>query len=160
MIIKKGHETKNRLRLDINLSLLQVSFTVFALFISLNPAVFQKSPLVPIQLTMSIPLLMSSIFARSKVAATKRPAMWEQFGFISFLISYTFLLNVLGILLAAYIGSAVGLTFLIFNVLMAFLYSFFDVIEEPKKLPSRIVKDLFFLSLILFGGIFPALGVY
>ena len=153
-------EVKAKLRLDINRSFLAISFTIFALIISLKPSLFRESFFVPTQLTIAIPLLLSSIFARSKLAHTTRPKMWEEYGFITFLIGYSFLINVLGILLAVSIGLRYCLIFLIFNIIISLTYSTFEIIENHSKLVSRIIKDSFFIILIILGGILPSLGLY
>nr|MBA4405582.1 hypothetical protein [Nanoarchaeum sp.] len=157
---QKEKELKSKLRLDINRSLLAVCFTVFALIISINPSLFKQSFLVPIQLTLAIPLLLSSMFARSKLAYTTRPKLWDKYGFFTFLVGYSFLINVLGILLSISIGLKFGLTFLIFNMTMSLIYSTFEIIEHKSKLVSRIKKDLLFIILLLLGGILPSLGFY
>ena len=134
-------ELKSKLRLDINRTLLTISFTIFALIISLNLELFKESPWVPIQLTLSIPLLLSSIFSRSKLAHAKKPKLWEEYGFFTFMFGYAFLINVVGILLSIAINPIFGLIFLFFNLFMAILYSVFEVIENKSKIFSRIKKD-------------------
>jgi len=157
---KKEKIIKSNQRIAINRSLLAICFTIFALIISLNPSLLRGSFLVPLQLTLAIPLLLSSIFARSKLAYTKRPKMWEEYGFFTFLVGYSFLINVLGILLAGSIGLIFGLIFFSFNIIISLSYSIFEVIENKSKWPSRIRKDLLFILLLLLGGILPALRFY
>jgi len=152
-------ETKAKFRFDINLRLLGISFTVFALIISLRPDLLEDSFFVPLQLTLSIPLLLSSIFARSKLAWTKNAKVWENYGYITFLLAYTFLINVIGILISNSLGLTIGLTFLLFSVFMSISYSIFEVIEDKTKIWSRIKKDLFFAVLVFLGGILPSLNI-
>jgi hypothetical protein len=159
-MVQDKNEIKAKLRIDINRSLLAVCFTVFALIISLKPALLHQSVFVPLQLTLAVPLLISSIFARSRLAVIKHSSVLESYGYLTFIISYAFLVNVLGILLADAVGPGFGLTFLIFNVFISATYSAVEISAEHKKLPSRIRKDIFFLLLIFFGGILPAIGVY
>lgn len=156
----KEREIKSKLRLDINRTLLAIGFTIFALIISLNPSLFKESFLVPMQLTISIPLLLSSIFARSRLAYTKKPKLWEEYGFLTFLIGYAFLINVIGILLSIFINLTIGLIFIFFNILSAIVYSIFEISEDKSKLSSRIKKDLLFIILLLVGGILPSLGIF
>ncbi|PJE81610.1 hypothetical protein COU58_01545 [Candidatus Pacearchaeota archaeon CG10_big_fil_rev_8_21_14_0_10_32_42] len=153
-------EVKAKFRFDINLKLLGISFTIFALIISLNPELLKFSILIPLQITLSIPLLLSSIFARSKLAYTKNTKIWENYGYITFLIAYTFLINVLGILLSYSISPTIGLIFLAFSFIMSISYSFFEILENKEKLLSRIKKDLFFGVFLLFGGVLPSINFY
>lgn len=157
---QKEKEIKSKLRLDINRSLLGAAFTVFGLIVSLKTPLLRESILVPMQLTLSIPLLLSSIFARSKLAHTSMPQMWEDYGYATFLFAYSFLINVVGILLTSSVSIVCGLTFLIFSVVISWTYSFFEVKESKAKLFSRIKKELLFTLLIVLGGILPVLRVY
>ena len=157
---QKEKEIKSKLRFDINRSLLAIAFTIFALIISLNPSLFRESFLVPIQLTTAIPLLITSLFARSKSAHTNKLKLWEKYGFYTFLVGYSFLINVLGILLSVSIGLVFGLIFLIFNILTSLAYSTIEIIENKHKITSRIKKDSLFTALLLIGGIFPSVGFY
>lgn len=157
---KKMQEMKSKLRLDINRSLLAICFTIFALVITLNPRLFRESALVPLQLILSIPLLLSSTFARSKLAYSKKPVMWDEYAYVTFLIAYAFMINVIGILLSSVISTKLGIIFLGFNILVSFVYSGFELFEDRSKLASRMRKDLFFAVLIIIGGILPSLGYY
>jgi hypothetical protein len=156
---QKEKEIKSKSRLDINRTLLGVIFTVFALIISLKPSLFKESLFVPFELTLAVPLLLSSIFARSKLAFTKRPEMWEKYGFYTFLLGYSFLLNVLGILLSNSISLTIGIAFFLFNIITSIIYSYLEVTENRAKLSSRIKKDCLFTLLILVGGILPSLRI-
>jgi hypothetical protein len=157
---QKEREIKASSRLDINLSLLAVCFTVFALIISLEPALFSENFLVPMQLTVAIPLLLSSIFARAKFAYTKKPGIWNKYGLVTFLIAYSFLINTVGILLSKVIGTPYGLTFLISNIVISLVYSIFEILEDGNKIVPELGKDFIFISILFFGGILPSLGAY
>ena len=152
-------DIKANYRFNINLRLLTVSFTVFALIITLKNSLFQESFLIPMQLVLTIPLLMSSIFARSKLVYTKNTKAWEEFGFLTFLTAYAFLINVVGLLLSLSMGVVFGLIFLIFNIFMSIIYSIFEIIEDNSKIILRVKKDLFFALLLLIGGIIPSLSL-
>lgn len=68
---QKDSEIKSGSRLNINLYLLSITFTVFTLIISINPTLLKESTACTLQLTLCVPLLISSIFARSKLALTR-----------------------------------------------------------------------------------------
>jgi len=149
-------KTKAQLRLSINQSLLAITFTVFALTISLKPSLLKESLFVPTQLTVAIPLLFSSLFARSKLPFAKHPRMWEEYGYFTFLIGYSFLINVLGTLLTVSIGKPSGIIFFVANILISVAYSCLEIAEDRSKLFSRIRKDLFFATILFLGGILPS----
>jgi hypothetical protein len=157
---KKINEIKSKLRLDINRSLLAVTFTIFVLIISLNPSLFKESIWMLLQLVIAIPLLLSSMFARSNLATAKKPKLWEKYGYFTFLISYSFLINVIAILISMVIGLAIGLIFLGLNVIVSITYSIIATREDKTKIISRIKKDLLFIAILLFGGVLPSIGFY
>lgn len=156
----KINEIKSSARLNINLYFLSIVFTVFALIVSIKPDLLKESFIITVQLTFSIPLLISSIFARSKLAHTDRPKLWEDYGYFLFILAHAFLINTLGILIALLVDKDIAVAFLTFNILSAAVYSMFEIIEKPSKLRPRIIKDLYFAALIIIGGVLPSLGVY
>jgi hypothetical protein len=153
-------QVKSKLRIDINRSLLSVCFSLFVFIIAINSKILQNNIIVASELTIAIPILLSSIFARSKLAYTQRTEMWNNFGYITFTIGYAFLINVVGILLSSLVTLYVGLLFFGLNILMSLIYSTFEIIEDKSRLSSRFYKDLFFILLIIIFGILPSIGVY
>lgn len=157
----ENYQVKAKFRFDTNLTLLLVAFTVFTLLLTISPDLLRNQFFLPIEITLSIPLLIGSIFARSKLAwAKNHTKAWEDYGFITFLLAYTFLINSIGILLSSSVNLIVGLTFFIFCFLMAISYSFFEIIESKEKIWSRIRKDLFFGLLIFIGGVLPSINFH
>jgi len=152
-------ETQTKIKVDINESLLAINFTIFALIVSLNPSLL-KQPSLVIQLTAAIPLLLSSTFARSKLIYAKKPDVWENYGYLTFLFGYTFLINVFGVLLSKIFDVKYGLFFLLFNIIIAVIYSACEVIEDKTKLRIRIMKDALFTAIVFFGGILPSFNLY
>ncbi len=126
----------------LNRTLLAISFTVFALIVSLDKSLF-----------------LSSTFARSKTDE-KNVVRWENYAFFTFLIGYSFLLNVVGLLLSNAVSPLLGLLFFLVNILTASTYSFMKILDNKIKMKTRLLKDGFFLLLILLGGVLPSLGVY
>ncbi len=154
---KETSKTKSEARSNINLWLLSICFTLFTFIVAVNPKLLQENPFLSLQLTLAIPLLMTSIFARTKLAHTHRIRLWEEYGFITFIIAYGFLLNVVGILLAMLVNTQIGIIFFVANIFSALVYSGVEVIEQRSKLMSRIYKDLFFIFILFFLGILPIL---
>lgn len=150
---------KSDIHLNINLWLLSVSFTIFALIVSLNTELLQNS-LFSFQLVAAIPLFFTSILARSKMSLSGKPQMWDDYGYITFLLGYTFLVNVVGTLFSYQVALSGGIIFFAINFLLAIIYSFIEVIEDYSKLRNRILKDSFFILIVLIGGVFPSLGLY
>ena len=151
---------KAKLRLDINRTLLAICFTLFTFIVAISPSLLKDNILIALQLTLAIPLLTSSLFSRSKITYAKNKKVWDRYGFITFLIAYSFLINIVGIFLSTITTIEIGLTFFGINIFLALIYSVIDVSEDKNKLKSRIIKDLSFILLIIFLGILPSLGFY
>jgi hypothetical protein len=149
---------KTKSRIDVNRTLLQICFVIFALIVGLNPTLLRENKFISIQLTFAIPLLLSSIFYRSRLLYGKKIAELEKFGFISFIIGYSFLINVLGILLSILVSVIIGISFLIFNIVLAVIYSLVEIKINKKKIKERFFKDLLFALLIVIFGILPSIG--
>ena len=151
---------KAKNRLDVNRSLIGIAFSIFIFIIALNSSLLKDSIFLPIELTAAIPFLLTSIFARSKLAYAKRSEMWERFGNVTFLIGYSFLINAVGILLSSLIEWRLGMLFFAINIILPLIYSKIELIENSGKLKSRIMKDGFFIIILILGGVLPSLRVY
>lgn len=156
----KTIQDKARLRMDINLWFLAIAFTLFTFIISLNPTLVKNNIFLSLQLALSIPLLFSSIFARSRLCFSSKVMGWNLYGFITFTVAYGFLINVIGILLATLVGVKIGMIFWVANILSALFYSFLEILEDKIKFRSRLYKDAIFILILILGGLFPALGIY
>ena len=100
---------------------------------------------------------MSALFARSKLGYTIKARRWDNLGFFAFLLGYTFLINVVGILLISLISLKVGIIFFGVNILSPIVYSCVDISYDRNKLKERLLKDGFFILLVIILGILPAL---
>tara|TARA_Y100000310_G_C20526476_1_gene736317 strand:- start:426 stop:908 length:483 start_codon:yes stop_codon:yes gene_type:complete len=151
---------KSKSRLAINLTLLGVCFSIFTFIIALKPDLLRENLLLSAQLTLAIPFIITSIFARTTLGYTKKPKIWNKYGFITFLFAYGFLINVVGVLLSSLVSVRIGILFFIANIILALSYSYMEIKGDNYKIKRRIKKDLIFISILLFGGILPSLGVY
>jgi hypothetical protein len=147
-------------RIKINLTLLGICFTLFTFLIAFNPDLLKNNLFLTLQLVCSIPLLMTSLLARSKASYTLGRNRWTNFGFITYLLGYSFLINVVGIFLIKFVSLSAGLVFFIGNILLALAYSAMEVSYDSPRLKERFVKDLTFILILVLLGILPAIGVY
>jgi hypothetical protein len=146
---------KARVKLDVNLWLLAITFTIFTFIVSLNPMFVLSNAFLSLQLTLAIPLLSSSIFARNRQSYGGKSTLWEIYGFLTFLLAYSFLINVIGILLATLISLNTAAIFWGANIASALIYSSLEVLEGESTLWSRMWKDGLFISIIFGGGLIP-----
>jgi hypothetical protein len=150
---------KSGRRIAVNLSLLGICFSLFTFIIAINHTILKENFILALELTIAIPLLLSSLFSQTKLVHMKKPVMWEKFSYISFTLGYSFLISAIGILLSSLVDTKIGLTFLGANILMTLFYSSLKIIEDKSKLKSRLFKDLFFIIMLLIFGILPSLGI-
>jgi hypothetical protein len=158
---EKRNINKSRSRLSINLSLLAICFTLFTFIVAINPTLLKENIFLSIQLTVAIPLLITSIFARTKLGyTTKNVRVWNKYGFITFMLGYGFLVNSIGILLSSIVSLNLGMVFFGANFLSLTAYSFMEVAEDRSKIINRVKKDGLFILIILLGGILPSFKIY
>jgi len=147
-------------KLNVNLWLLGIVFTVFTFLIATNARVLKDNNLIAFQLTAAIPLMMSSIFARQRlVYAGKREKEWHDYGFITFILAYGFLINSIGITIAFLINIQSAMVFFLINIINPLVYSYMEIMDDRKTLKARLIKDFAFILIVFLLGILPALGV-
>jgi hypothetical protein len=151
-------QTKAKARQQLNTALLGISFTVFALVITLKPELI-KDEILSIQLVLAIPLIISSIFARIRLSYAHSEKRWELFGYGTFIIAYSFLINTMGILLASVVSLTAALGFFAVNIVAAILYSAIEISYSRKEILERVVKDAVFFGLVTALGILPSLAL-
>jgi hypothetical protein len=153
-------QEKSKAKAEINLWLLSIAFTLFALIISINPALARDNIFLSLQLTLAIPILIHSIFARTRTSF-RAQRLWYAYGYMTFTIGYAFLMNVVGILLSNLVSIRTGFVFWGMNIFLVIIFAVLDYVGNDKeKIKTRLVKDLFFIFLLFAGGIFPVLGLY
>jgi len=147
-------------KIDINLALLGIGFVLFTLIITLNPLLLKENYLLAMELTLVIPLLITSCSARIKNITHPNNKVWKKLGFYTYLFGYAMLINVVGIFLQLFVNFEISLLFFGLNIFMALLYSIFEIIEKSDSFSTKWYKDLLFILLLVFGGILPAMGIY
>src|SRR3989344_5071393 len=133
------NKAKSDGKIEISCTLLAICFTIFALIISINPKLFLQNSILTLQLTLAIPLFISSLFARDKLAYTENSERLDNYGFFIFIIAYSFLINTVGLLLSSVLSVTVSTVFFSVNILLALLYS---CVVYGKGMTKRIYKDL------------------
>ncbi len=148
-------------RISINLNLIGISFAIFTFIIAVNPQLLLKNIFIPSQLVLAIPLLMSSLFARSRqMYDTKTNSMYGKFGRITFIIGYSFIINVIGILVSSVVSMNIGIMFFAANILLTLIYSGIQISRDEEKLRIRLYRDAPFFAIMILLGVLPSLGIY
>lgn len=154
------NQIKENNRIKINLALLGICFTLFTFLIAFNPELLKNNLFLTLQLVCSIPLFMTSILARTKSSYTQERKRWKSLGFITYLLGYAFLINVIGIFLIDFVTFSSGLIFFSVNIFLALTYSILEISYDSARLKERFFKDLAFILILVLLGILPAIGVY
>jgi hypothetical protein len=68
----EGIKTKATLRLIFKRTLLAICFSIFTFVVAINPTLLRENILLTIQLTLTLPLLTSSIFSGEKITYRKK----------------------------------------------------------------------------------------
>ena len=152
------NKRKAEARVIVNSTLLGISITLFGLIVTISPGLLDNT-LLAYQLVLCIPFFMSSIFARSKLAYSKNAGRWDKYGFITFIIGYSFLINSIGLLLISFISYGISITFFAVNILSAIAYSAVQVSYDKKSLMSRVYQDGVFILLLVLFGVLPVLRI-
>lgn len=160
---KKEELEYNKIRAEgrnlTNNNLLFIAVTFFSLIITINPKLLEDT-LLAYQIVLTIPFFMSSIFARQKLAYVTNGKIWDIYGFITFIIAYSFFINSVGIILSNFVSYKISIIFFVINILLAFTYSIIQVKHNSKLLRGRIIQDLIFAALIIGLGLLPVIGLY
>jgi hypothetical protein len=150
-------ESKAASRIALNTSLLSVAVGIFFLVVSLRSQLLVPE-VVAAQMVLPIPLLLSSILAYSKVGYKDRIERWDTLGWITFILGYAMILNVVGILLAGYVSLRMSLLFFGASWTMTIVYSVVDISYERSHVRERLAKDALFIVTQLLFGVLVVLG--
>jgi len=154
-----GSSAKASNRISLNRVLLSIAIGAFFLTVNLNEELLFEKILV-LQLVLSIPLLLTSTLAYSKVGYRRKFQKWNGMGWLTFALGYAFLLNVIGILLAKTSGITISIIFFASSWFLAIAYSLVDISYDRAVIRERIYKDLLFILVQVFLGLFVALNIY
>jgi len=150
LMLKQG---KSNARLFMNTALIGVAFTVFALLVGLTSNTLIRNEILTMQLVLSIPFLLTSTLANSKLSYTLHERHWDTLGWSCFIIGYGFLLNVVGIFVYFLLGFLPAFGFFVVNILLMMIYSSVQISYDRHSIRRRIMKDLVFVIIILVFGI-------
>lgn len=154
---QRKYRKKSAVRVEVSLALLAISFTIFTFIATLNPNLLKENLFIALQLTLAIPLIITSIFVRSKLTYTRKTKLFANYGFYTFILSYTLLINSIGLMLNVVISFHAALVFFLANIVGAIIYSYLDITENKGKLSQRLKKDWIFILGVILLGILPSL---
>jgi len=151
---------KAKSRIAMNSRLIAVITAVFFLIINLKIEILTQNEFLALQLVLAIPFLFTSTLAYSKLSYRKETKRWNTLGWITFIIGYAFMLNIIGVLVGKYVDVLFGVLFFLVNWILTIIYSLVDISYEKSVIKERLAKDLFFILIQIFFGLFILLGVF
>jgi len=148
-------ESKGTNRIQVNNILSAVCIGVLSFLLFSN---IRINPWVVGQLSIAVPLLITSSLAYAKVCYRHQEAKyWDMFGWLTHSVGYVMILNSITIYIYEQSESRVAWLFVIMVVILFIFYSFLDIILKRKRLVEKVLKLLFYLLLLLAGSIMPIL---
>lgn len=142
----------------ININSIMIGILFFILTVIIGSGVEKFNTYALAQLIIAIPLLHVSTLAYTKIANWKDTQLWEIFGWTIGNLGSVLLINSIGLVASNISQKLAYIYFFLFIVLML-LYSIINVIYSKKEeIKERVFKFLFFVAVIIFGGIIPLLG--
>ena len=141
-------------KVTINSFMMGSLFFILTLIWSLNPEKFSLSIIT--QLVLAIPLLFISSLAYSKIGYWKEVKLWDYLGWFTNNLGNIFILNVIGLMTSKLYLSLAWIYFSLIVMLMV-IYSWINFVYSPYALREKAFKLIFFLVVLLLGGILPLL---
>jgi len=151
-LVFKANPEKASTRIGINSFMMGSLFFILTLIWVVSPEKFNV--VIVVQLVLAIPLLFVSSLAYSKIAYRKETKLWDIFGWFTNNLGSIFVLNSVGLMAASF---SRNISFLYFGLTLSLMlvYSLINIIYEPHTFKEKLFKFLFFLVVLLFGGVLP-----
>lgn len=170
--LQKKAETK----LEINVALLGVTFTIFTLIFTLGSDIRLQEEIL-FELSIAIPFFLSAITAYSNVMSYERVTesgvqarnvqdnmmqRWRCLAWMSYATGFSFLVAVLGISIYVGFDRAIlpAVLFYLITWVLGIIYGIIDVINDPKQLWKRLQKTSYFIILEFLFGMMIILNDY
>jgi hypothetical protein len=151
---KKSLPEKSGTRVSINAFMMANLFFILTLIWTLSPDKFSK--FIIYQLVLGIPLLFISSLAYAKLGYWKDILAWDRFAWTTNTLGNIFVLNIIGLIAATFDRTLAFVYFGVVVFLIAFYYGI-NITLAPHTTRARIRKFLFFIIILVLGGILPLL---
>jgi len=148
----KENPAKADARLHINSFLLGGIFTVIALLLTLS--LDKVSFILLIELVLSIPLIFFASLSYAKLGYERNHKIWDDFGWITNNAGYLLFLNSTGLIISAFFFKSIALIYFGLLIILSSTYYILNIISQPGTLKEHLSKLIFFLVIILLGGVF------
>ncbi|MFA6428785.1 MAG: hypothetical protein WCW02_04585 [Candidatus Buchananbacteria bacterium] len=148
---------KANMKITINSAMIGVLFFMLTFILASGQTKFNF--LVLAQLVLAIPLLYVSTLTYSKIAYWQEFEAWDFFGWMISNLGNTIVLNAIGLMVAS-ISRGLALTYFLLIILLMSIYSIINIsymAETSHIKSSRFFKLVFFLVVLLVGGLVPFL---
>ncbi|MFA7662950.1 MAG: hypothetical protein WCX88_03470 [Patescibacteria group bacterium] len=150
MSINPPNPHKSINKVTINGFMMGSLFFVLTLIITLDP--YKFSPFVIYELVLAIPLLYVASLAYSKLGYYPNVKYWSRFGWILNALGNLFVINAVGLVTAKFDLRLSLVYFFMFCTLMI-IYTFINATHNKEIWHRKVLKLIFTLSIIFFGGI-------
>ena len=155
--IFRTNANKASSKVTINSFMMGSLFFILTLIWTLNPSKF--SIFIIAQIVLAIPMLFVSSLAYAKIGYWEKVELWDALGWFTNNIGSIFILNAVG-LIAGQISKTLAVCYFLLLILLMAAYSTINVVYKPKTLKEKIFKLVFFVSILVLGGVLPLLFKY
>jgi hypothetical protein len=147
---------KAAMQVSLNSIMMGSLFFILTLLWTLDPHRF--SPVILTQIVLAIPLLFVSTLAYAKIGYWKESEQepWEALGWFTNNVGNIFILNSVG-LMAATVYPQIANAYFVLIIFLMTVYSWINVYLRPRTLGEKMFKFLFFMMVLVFGGLLPLL---
>ncbi|MEK6927817.1 MAG: hypothetical protein AABX11_05280 [Nanoarchaeota archaeon] len=144
------HPEKAASRVSINALMMGSLFFILTIIWTLNPERFSIA--IVTQLVFAVPLFLVSSLCYSKVGYWARHEALDRFGWITNTLGNILVLNVVGIMTSTLFKN---IAFIYFGLLILLMGTYYLIVSiyQPHTIKERIIKFIFFLLIVFFGGI-------
>ena len=139
-------------KITINALMIGSLFMILTLIWTLDPHKF--SLVIITELVLAIPLLFVSSLAYTKLGYWKQTKLWDEFGWFTNNIGNIFVLNVIG-LIASTVNRNLSFMYFGLIIFLMIIYSIINVVYKPQAFKEKLFKFIFFLVILILGGIVP-----
>ena len=141
-------------RMTINSFMIGGLFVILTIIWTLSPERFGL--IILSQLVLAIPFLFLSILFYIKSISSDEYGAWDAFAWFTNNVGNIFVLNAIG-LMTAIVYPILAIMYFCLTVILMSIYSFINVRYEPESAIEKLFKFLFFVFVMILGGIFPVI---
>lgn len=155
---EQSRKDKSISRVAINGTMMASLFLMLTLIWTLGPGKFNITYIIA-QLVLAIPLLFISSLAYAKVSYRKKYHLFDRFAWLATTLGNNFILNVAGLMTAAF-SKNIALIYFATSFILITIYYIINICDGLNNIREEVAKLLLILAIIVLGGVVPLLLLF